>query len=344
MKKFFLLSGILFICITACQKETSTTKTTTQPVQDSEIQEATTSSEPESQTTHKSTIFDPNTLPTSTAELGKFPYYTTPEWLKAGGYSTDGELDFSKYEIFTGNSFHTVEGRVNILNFNMKEQDQKWNEYKFSKSFSDHFESLGAKKIWEGTSPWDAFEDLNQKNNNDQYSFKYSSAAIQENQQIYGLNHNGKEVYFIIASNMAYGSITVIESEDFVQTISIIPSEQIQKELIEKGKAVLHIHFDTNKASLKDDGKKAVAEITKVLQNNPSLKIEIQGHTDNSGSVAHNHQLSENRAKTVLNELILEGIDANRLESKDLGDTKPIATNDNEEGKAKNRRVELIKL
>ena len=139
------------------------------------------------------------------------------------------------------------------------------------------------------------------------------------------------------------GKINILQKEGFKQTISMLKADQIQKDLNDKGKAVLHINFDTDKATLKADGKEAVAEITKALNTDKMLKISINGYTDNTGDEKHNLDLSKQRAETVKKELIKSGIDVNRLSSEGFGQNNPIADNNTEEGKSQNRRVELIK-
>src|SRR5690606_26937786 len=109
-------------------------------------------------------------------------------------------------------------------------------------------------------------------------------------------------------------------------------------------KSVLQINFDTDRATLKADGSETVQEIIKVLRDNPKLKIAINGYTDNSGGKEHNQKLSEDRASTVKKEIIKADIGADRLTAKVFGQHNPVATNDTEEGKAQNRRVELVKM
>lgn len=85
-------------------------------------------------------------------------------------------------------------------------------------------------------------------------------------------------------------------------------------------------------------------ELNKVLaflQKNPSLKIEISGHTDNIGTAQYNLQLSENRAKSVYDYLVQHGIEAKRLSYKGFGYQKPLDSNDTEKGRANNRRTEM---
>jgi len=110
-------------------------------------------------------------------------------------------------------------------------------------------------------------------------------------------------------------------------------------------KIVTHgINFDVDKATIKPESMGTLNMIVKVMQNNPDLKFEIDGHTDNSGASPHNMVLSQQRADAVEAQLISMGIDASRLTTKGFGDTKPISSNDTQDGKANNRRVEFVRM
>ncbi|AHJ96013.1 Outer membrane protein [Hymenobacter swuensis DY53] len=87
-----------------------------------------------------------------------------------------------------------------------------------------------------------------------------------------------------------------------------------------------------------------MAEVLALLRQNPQLRLAVQGHTDNVGTAARNQQLSDDRASAVVTELTQAGIAAGRLQTAGFGQTKPLADNSTEEGRAKNRRVELVKL
>jgi outer membrane protein OmpA-like peptidoglycan-associated protein/tetratricopeptide (TPR) repeat protein len=102
-----------------------------------------------------------------------------------------------------------------------------------------------------------------------------------------------------------------------------------------------NIFFDPNKYDLKPESGAELAEIVQLLKDNPTLKIQINGYTDNSGNPADNIKLSEDRAKSVTDYLIAKGIAPTRLSSKGWGDTLPIADNNTPEGRARNRRTEL---
>lgn len=110
-------------------------------------------------------------------------------------------------------------------------------------------------------------------------------------------------------------------------------------------KIVTHgINFDVDKATIKPESMGTLNMIMKVMNNNPDLKFEIDGYTDNSGDSKHNMELSQQRADAIKAQLISMGIDASRLTTKGEGATNPVSTNDTPEGKANNRRVEFVKV
>lgn len=115
--------------------------------------------------------------------------------------------------------------------------------------------------------------------------------------------------------------------------------------ILTEGKFVSHaIKFETGKADLKGESMGFINELAKWLKENPTIKLEIGGHTDSDGTPEDNLALSEQRANTVRHQLKLLGIDELRLTTKGYGETKPISDNTTTEGKANNRRVELTKL
>ncbi|HVA99215.1 MAG TPA: OmpA family protein, partial [Bacteroidia bacterium] len=102
-----------------------------------------------------------------------------------------------------------------------------------------------------------------------------------------------------------------------------------------------NVFFETNKYDLKDESRVELGKLIAFLNANPTLKIQLSGHTDNVGKPKDNMILSNNRAKAVYDYLIQHGIAENRLTYRGYGDTKPITTNDTPENRARNRRTEF---
>jgi len=114
--------------------------------------------------------------------------------------------------------------------------------------------------------------------------------------------------------------------------------------MITDGKFVTYgITFDVGKSVIKPESMGEINRIVQLMNDNPELKFEVQGHTDNTGNAASNQTLSEARAKAIVDKLVELGISADRLSSVGKGQTSPIADNSTDEGKAKNRRVEFVK-
>jgi OOP family OmpA-OmpF porin len=117
------------------------------------------------------------------------------------------------------------------------------------------------------------------------------------------------------------------------------------KDIAADGKVALYgILFDTDKSTVKPESNVALAEIAKLLQQDPKLKLYVVGHTDNQGALARNVELSQLRAEAVVKVLAADyKIDARRLNAKGVASYAPAATNDSAPGRDKNRRVELVK-
>jgi outer membrane protein OmpA-like peptidoglycan-associated protein len=142
-----------------------------------------------------------------------------------------------------------------------------------------------------------------------------------------------KEAYLFKSYNFNYSEIT-----DFKPIIIDIDLEKAT----EGSRAVLNnIFFDVDKYALKEKSAAELQKIVRFLNGNPAIRVEIGGHTDNSGSDVYNRQLSEKRAMSVYDYLTAAGIDKKRLLLKGYGPDVPVASNDTEEGRQLNRRIEF---
>jgi len=140
--------------------------------------------------------------------------------------------------------------------------------------------------------------------------------------------------------------VDVISSKQVDYRPVEVKANDMAKALTVAGKIDIYgIVFDIDKTDLKPESRATLDEVAKLLKSTPSLKIEIAGHTDNTGGADHNMKLSVGRAAAVVNTLVnTYGIDRTRLQPNGYGDTRPAAPNDSDQGRAKNRRVELRKL
>jgi len=142
--------------------------------------------------------------------------------------------------------------------------------------------------------------------------------------------------YFLHIAQMGYDTV-------HMQIASISDSLNIALKPVKKGEVfiVRNLHFATNKTRILASSEEALNDLYMYLSRNPQVRIRIIGHTDNVGKDAANQRLSEGRANAVKKELIERGVTNNRIEAEGRGESQPIDTNDTEEGRQNNRRVEI---
>jgi len=158
----------------------------------------------------------------------------------------------------------------------------------------------------------------------------------------YSLKKDSKD--YIICVVMSNGNIShdlcVLEISEMVQEIT---ANDILDGLNKDGYVPLNILFDTGKSTIQKESLPIIDQIYNLLNSNPALKVSVEGHTDNVGDASANKLLSKDRAKAIVDALIAKGIDKSRLSSAGWGQEKPVADNRTEEGRAKNRRVEIVR-
>ena len=174
-----------------------------------------------------------------------------------------------------------------------------------------------------------------------------------KNEVIAGFESNSATGKYLVSlpSGVNYGIAVKAEGYLFHSENFDIPAstgyneivKDIRMKKIEVGNKIVlnNIFFDFDKATLRPESKAELDRLATMLTEMPNLKIEISGHTDNVGAATYNKTLSQNRAKSVVDYLIKNGIAASRLTYKGYGFDQPIASNDNDEGRQKNRRTEF---
>jgi OmpA-OmpF porin, OOP family len=148
---------------------------------------------------------------------------------------------------------------------------------------------------------------------------------------------------FSIFDNGNNVSLMALEEQPMQQSVGFIKADAMASALGKDGHVALYLNFDTDSDVIRPDSKPIVEEIATLLRTDAKLKLKVEGHTDNSGEAAHNRELSRQRAESVVRAVVGTGIDGARLQAAGMGADKPLADNATEEGRARNRRVELIK-
>jgi outer membrane protein OmpA-like peptidoglycan-associated protein len=140
--------------------------------------------------------------------------------------------------------------------------------------------------------------------------------------------------------------VHILEPEPMEQRMVLIEAEEMANALGESGHIALYgIYFDTDKTDLKPESQPTLEEIAALLESDSSLSVLIVGHTDSQGTLEYNLDLSRRRAEAVMAALVGSyAVDPQRLQAAGVGMMAPAATNDTPEGRATNRRVELVKL
>jgi outer membrane protein OmpA-like peptidoglycan-associated protein len=222
--------------------------------------------------------------------------------------------DFDEVEFaLLDNGSKTVEGKKTKIDYAVKEGAQKASQLQIRRNYGNAVKALG------GTILYDADYTLTAK-----------------------IVKSGREVWVlaVVYNDGDNYTLTVLEVGEMVQEVS---ANDMLEALNKDGYIALYISFDSGKAELKPESEGTIGQIAALLKDNPELKIGIEGHTDNVGTPAANKALSEQRAKAVMAAVIKGGVSAARLTAVGWGQEKPLADNRGEEGRAKNRRVEIVK-
>ncbi|WP_374334510.1 OmpA family protein [Leeia sp.] len=289
--------------------------------------------------------FDIQSVPVSNVALPEYPYLDYPEKLDQG-YRSDKKPQFDEVYLIAGKALRRVEGKLLVRHF--PHTTVNMSALESQRNYENLLKSLGAVKVNQLMPADAAFKRL----------YPESDEVLEKKMRIMGVNNGGKnyQVYLLRTpqKNIWFGLgifdndnntwLLTLEEKPFEQVVKLTKAEEMAAGLQKSGEVALYLAFDTDSAMIKEESKPEVAEIAKLLKMDQSLRLKVEGHTDNQGSAEHNKTLSESRAQAVVQALTAQGIDAKRLQAAGYGQDKPIADNGNEDGRAKNRRVMLVKV
>lgn len=210
-----------------------------------------------------------------------------------------------------------VEGHKYFIEYKLKSGVSEPGELKIRRNVQDALKKIGGKLVTD-----DNFN-------------KMSTLMVQK---------DGKETWVEVRSYNNMYRLNIVEREIMKQEI-IADATAMGNDINSTGHVTIYdIYFDSGKSEIKPESDTAIAQISLLLKNNEALKLYVVGHTDNVGAIDANMKLSKDRADAVVSNLVARyGIPATRLKSYGVASLVPVASNDQEEGKAKNRRVELVK-
>jgi adhesin HecA-like repeat protein len=229
--------------------------------------------------------------------------------------------DFDAFEFqmdAEGSKTRRVEGRSWRFFYGFREGARKPGALEILRNYENQFKGHGGRVVYE-----------------------YSEPVFGSSTMVMPLG--GEERWLYLNVTEGGYEMHIIETAAMRQKLEF-SADQMAQQLNSAGRLTLRgILFDTGKTDIKPESAALLDEVAGMLKANAGLKLRIDGHTDNAGAKSGNLQLSRGRAGAVKAALINRGIAATRLTSEGFGDTKPVADNANDAGRALNRRVELVK-
>jgi outer membrane protein OmpA-like peptidoglycan-associated protein len=285
--------------------------------------------------------FDVNRVPVVNPQLGQFPFFSLIEGYQQSESGNNKDVAFDRYEFFDGTKIIPVEGRLRTV----EAHGQGASAFQVFKTYESLVTGLGGVKVFEGKG-----EDMDEAGV--EFSDMRHRNPVYSGDQmgVYMLRTPDREIWVEGYVREHYGIkdatyfLTIVEKKALEVRAALLPAEEMKRELDTKGHVALYINFDFDKADIKPESQPIIDEIVKLLENDPSLNLTVEGHTDNVGAPDYNKGLSDARARSVVAALTARGIEAGRLRAEGHGQDRPIADNSTDEGRAQNRRVELVKV
>jgi OOP family OmpA-OmpF porin len=293
--------------------------------------------------------FDITSVPGSKAEVPPFPYLDLPKEAQGAGYHVENQ-DFDRTWVLAGEELRTVDGRTSERWFPLGPVHLSM--LAAFRNYETAIKSMGGVKV-NTVHPIDpafvARNDGNQEAIFKKLGIPNSRHADTEGTPTFSqyLIRTPKEniwislIFFDGDLNM---SLKVVREEAMQQTVSLIKADTMAAALADEGHIALYLNFDNDSDQIRADSNSVIDEIAAMMAADPTLKIRVEGHTDNTGTAARNNSLSRARAEAVVKAITAKQIAADRLMAEGAGANRPLVDNRSEENRAKNRRVELVKL
>lgn len=293
------------------------------------------------------TGFNVDNVAVSTMALPPFPFFKIPDGLTGTVKDNNSTIDFDRHFFLAGKKMVLVEGRLyhNAMSLISQDKSREYSPTEFHRNYENAVRALGGVKISETQFTRAIVDEAGGLRETNKH-WRSAPPTSGYEHHTYLIRSPEKEYWILVSTAAAKpsGHIVVLEKAAMTQSLGFIDASAMKQALDTDGRVALYINFDIDASTLRPDSQAVIAEIKTLLDANDGLRISIEGHTDNTGSAEHNRELSSARASSVLGALIDLGIDSSRLSAKGFGPDQPLADNADETGRAKNRRVELVKI
>lgn len=290
--------------------------------------------------------FDVGTVPVSTATIPPFPLIALPKGTE--GFH-DQNVDFERVYVLAGQELRPVEGHLSERYF--PPSVAKMSTLAAFRNVDTAVKSLGGVKV-NTVQPGDKAFIAQHGGDREAILKKLRILNLEETlpsdvptfvQYLIRTPAANIWISFTVFDGENNVSIVVLEEKAMQQTVGLVTADAMASALRQDGHIALYLNFDTDSDAMRPDSTPAIEQIVKLLDADKTLALKIEGHTDNTGDAAHNRALSLARAQSVVKALADRHIAASRLTAAGKGADQPLADNGSETGRAKNRRVELVR-
>lgn len=282
--------------------------------------------------------FNASDLPVSNVPLGSFPYLGLPQGYVAKDVVQSG---FDRVPFWTGDRVEWVEGKVYSAAV-QSNGEQPYSQLEINRNVQALVEELGGKRIFSGKLPSATSQEIG----NDKAAVTYVGGIgdiYNEPAETYVIHREDRDIWVHLGAGGSSAGLLLVETKPVQITAKVLQADALKQALQTKGTVAIQVNFATDAAQILPESEPQIEQVTALLKNDDQLRLSVEGHTDNSGGEAHNQKLSQARADAVRERLVAAGINAARLTAKGHGQSQPVADNATEQGRAQNRRVELVK-
>lgn len=286
--------------------------------------------------------FDPASVPESSVAIPEFPLFKPLTGLENDLRPIDSDRAFDRDYFIAGTQLIPMEGKVSRAQYGLT-RERPYSSLEFRHNYELAVKDLGGVKIG-GTVSTNPYRIKLQGTSPAPTGHCFIDPC--DEADFYLIRQGGKEWWIMVATGSfpLHGYVTVLEKQGMAKSYAFMDAAKLKAELDAKGHVPVYIEFDTNRAAIKPAALPAIDEIIKLMEANPALKLSIEGHTDDTGVATRNGPLSLARAEAVKAELLAAGIDPARLKTAGFGSSRPLVQATDDNARARNRRVELVKF